>query len=188
MHKSRKSVPVIVETPKGARSKLTFDYTLGMLRLTKVLPAGFAFPFNFGSIPGTRAEDGDPLDILLVMDEQVPAGTLVEARPIGVLEAEQTEEDVSTRNDRLVGVACESTEHRSLSSARDFDPKIRKQFEEFFEAYNAETGKEFHGIGWFGPKRAWSLIERARKKARLSEKRNRPPKSFADYAAAARKG
>jgi inorganic pyrophosphatase len=188
MPKSPKSVPVIVETPKGARSKLAFDYELGMLRLTRVLPAGFAFPFNFGSIPGTRADDGDPLDILLLMDEQVPAGTLVEARPIGVLEAEQIEEDVATRNDRLVGVACESSEHRGLSSARDFDPASRKEFERFFEAYNAEDGKEFHGLGWFGPKRAWRLIQRARKKAQPPKTRSRSPQSFADYAAAARKG
>jgi inorganic pyrophosphatase len=163
---------------------MSFDFELGVLRLTKVLPAGFEFPFNFGSIPCTRADDGDPLDILLFMSDRVPPGSLVAARPIGVLEAEQTEKGKTERNDRLVGVAVESSEHRTLKSVRGIEPRTRRQFEQFFEAYNAASGKEFTPLGWFGPARAWKLIERARRRYR-PPKPARRPYSFDDYRSAA---
>jgi inorganic pyrophosphatase len=181
----KKSVPVIVETPQGCRNKLAFDFELGMLKLTKVLPAGFEFPFNFGSIPGTLAEDGDPLDILLFMDDPVPAGTLIAARPIGVLEAEQSEKGGKTeRNDRVVGVAVESG-GPTFRTVKDIEPEKRKEYEGFFEAYDAQTGKRFRGLGWFGPSRAWALIRQARKKYRPPAKSGSLPRTYKGFAAAA---
>ena len=82
---------VVIETPKGCRNKYGFDFELQNYRLKGVLPAGAAFPFDFGSIPGTRGDDGDPLDVLLLMDDPVFTGCLVEARVLGVIEAEQTQ-------------------------------------------------------------------------------------------------
>lgn len=181
--KNREAVPVLIEAPEGTRSKMSFDFELGLLRLTKVLPAGFEFPFNFGSIPCTLADDGDPLDILLFMSDQVPPGSLVAARPIGVLEAEEVEDGDVERNDRIVGVALESTEHRRLTSATAIDPKIRQQFERFFVDYNAPR-KEFRPLGWRGPRRAGKLIETARRRYR-PEKPRKKPLSFADYLEAA---
>ncbi len=70
-----RAIPVLIEAPKGTRSKMSFDFEVGRLRLSKILPPGFEFPFNFGCIPCTHAEDGDPLDIALLMDEDVPAGS-----------------------------------------------------------------------------------------------------------------
>jgi inorganic pyrophosphatase len=186
----RRAVPVLIEAPQGTRSKLSYDYSLRMLTLTKVLPAGFEFPFNFGSIPCTLADDGDPLDVLLFMTDRVPAGSLVAARPIGVLEAEQSENGKGAgepeRNDRIVAVALEASEHQRLTSALAIDPKIRRQFEHFFVAYNAPK-KRFEPLGWHGPGRAWKLIERARRRYR-PEKVRRRPLSFADYLEAASKG
>ena len=184
MTKPPPAVPVLIEAPEGTRSKMSFDFELGLLRLTKVLPAGFTFPFNFGSIPCTRADDGDPLDILLFMSDEVPAGSLVAARPIGVLEAKEVEDGEVERNDRVVGVALESTEHQRLKSAKRIDPKIRKQFEHFFVAYNAPS-KEFRPLGWHGPSRAWTLIERARRKYR-PERAGRHRRTFSEYLEAAR--
>ena len=182
--KNREAVPVLIEAPEGTRSKMSFDFELGLLRLTKVLPAGFEFPFNFGSIPCTLADDGDPLDILLFMSDRVPPGSLVAARPIGVLEAEEVEDGDVERNDRLVGVALESTEHQRLASAKNIDSRIRKQFERFFVAYNSPA-KEFRPLGWYGPARAWRLIRRARRKFR-PEKTIRRSHSFSDYLESAR--
>jgi inorganic pyrophosphatase len=180
-----RAVPVLIEAPEGARSKLSYDFALGLLTLTKVLPAGFAFPFNFGSIPCTRADDGDPLDVLLFMTDRVPAGSLVAARPIGVLEAEQSRNGRGEpeRNDRIVAVALEASEHQRLTSALAIDPKIRRQFERFFVAYNAPK-KKFEPLGWHGPARAWRLIEKARRKYE-PEKPRKKPLSFADYLEAA---
>jgi inorganic pyrophosphatase len=177
-----KTIPVVVETPQGARSKVEYDYQIGCLKLTKVLPAGFTFPLNFGSIPGTLADDGDPLDILLFMTDPVPSGTLVEARPIGVMEAEQKEEDgKKERNDRLFGVAVHSTEHRHVGSVSDVEKQTRKELERFFQDYNEEEGKEFRCLGWFGPKRAWRLIDRGRRKFRPLKRAGRLPKSFPGF-------
>jgi inorganic pyrophosphatase len=182
--RKRKAIPVLIEAPQGARSKLSYDFALGVLTLTKVLPAGFEFPFNFGSIPCTLADDGDPLDVLLFMTDRVPAGSLVAARPVGVLEAEQSENGKETeRNDRIVAVALDSSEHRRLTSALAIDPETRREFEHFFVAYNAPK-KRFEPLGWHGPGSAWSLIERARRRYR-PERPRKKPLSFADYLEAA---
>src|SRR5262245_10817867 len=96
-------VHVIIEAPKGTRNKFKFDEELGLFRLSKVLPLGSSFPYDFGFIPSTRAEDGDPLDVLVLMDEPTFPGCLLTVRLLGALEAEQTEKGETIRNDRLVG-------------------------------------------------------------------------------------
>ena len=85
-------VLVVIETPKGSPNKLTFEPRYGTFVLKGVLPAGAVFPFDFGFVPSTRADDGDPLDVLVLMDAPVYPGCIVPSRLIGVIEAEQTEE------------------------------------------------------------------------------------------------
>src|SRR5918998_3541164 len=107
----------IIETPKGSRNKFDYDEDAGLFKLGGVLPAGSVFPFDFGFVPSTLGGDGDPLDVLLLMDEPAFPGCLVEARLVGVVEAEQTERDgETTRNDRLVAVAAESRAHSKVRS------------------------------------------------------------------------
>src|SRR4051812_16032600 len=83
-------INVILETPKGSRNKYAFDVGLGIFKLKKSLPAGAVFPFDFGFIPSTVGEDGDPLDVLMLMDEPAFPGCLVEGRLLGVMEVTQT--------------------------------------------------------------------------------------------------
>jgi inorganic pyrophosphatase len=97
-------VNVVVDTPQGSRNKYKFDEQHGQWRLSKVLPQGMRFPYDFGFIPSTRGEEGDPVDVLLLMDEPAFPGCVVPARLIGVLEAEQTEDSKTVRNDRFVAV------------------------------------------------------------------------------------
>ncbi len=100
-------VNVVIETPKGSRNKYAYDGELAVFTLGGVLPAGAVFPFDFGFVPSTLGEDGDPLDVLLLLDESVPPGCLVKARLIGAIEAKQTEPDgKQMRNDRLLAVAA----------------------------------------------------------------------------------
>src|ERR1044071_9848513 len=80
---------VVIDTPKGSRNKYAFDFKVNAYKLKTVLPHGSVFPFDFGSVPGTVAEDGEPLDVLVLMDESVFIGCLVETRLLGVIEAEQ---------------------------------------------------------------------------------------------------
>src|SRR5213076_3217998 len=114
---------VVIDTPKGCRSKFAFDLKRKAYVLRSVLPHGTVFPFDFGSIPGTVADDGDPLDALVLMDEPVFIGCLVETRLLGVIEAEQIEADKTERNDRLIAVAAESHTNGTLKSLQKLDSK-----------------------------------------------------------------
>jgi inorganic pyrophosphatase len=155
---------VVIETPKGCRNKYGFDFDLQSYRLKGVLPAGAVFPFDFGSIPGTIGDDGDPLDVLLLMDEPVFTGCLVEARVLGVIEADQTEKGKTERNDRLIAVAAHSHTHASLKSLSKLEPKLLDEIEHFFVSYNAARGKKFKPISRKGPRAAKRLIEAHRKR------------------------
>ena len=87
---------VVIETPKGSRNKYNYDENLGLFKLGGVLPSGASFPFDFGFVPSTLGGDGDPLDVLVLMDESAFTGCLVRVRLVGVVEAEQTERDGET--------------------------------------------------------------------------------------------
>ena len=152
---------VIVETPKGHRNKLKYDEKRRLFRLAKVLPAGAVFPFDFGFVPSTKGGDGDPLDVLLLMDEPVTPGCLVFARLVGVIEAEQTEGGKTKRNDRLIAVAIESTTHTGVESLDDVGEPLLEQIEHFFASYHAIEGHTFEPIGRHGPDRAEKLVREA---------------------------
>lgn len=83
------TIQVIIETPKGSRNKFSFDSKQKVFELKKVLPAGMAFPYDFGFIPSTQAEDGDGTDVLVLMDEPAFPGCLLKCRVIGVIEGEE---------------------------------------------------------------------------------------------------
>ena len=85
---------VVVETPLGATVKLKYDGAAGVFRAHKAVPIGFEFPFNFGFAPRTAAQDGDPLDVLLLSGHGIPVGAVVPGRIVSALEAEQIEEKV----------------------------------------------------------------------------------------------
>jgi inorganic pyrophosphatase len=155
---------VVIDTPKGCRNKYAFDFDINAYKLKTVLPKGAVFPFDFGSIPGTVADDGDPLDVLLLMDEPAFVGCFVEARLLGVIEAEQRENGKSERNDRLVAVAAKSHTHGSLRSLTNVDPKLIEEIEHFFISYNDARGKKFKPKGRKGPAVARRLVKKQTKK------------------------
>ena len=99
----RDAINVIIETPKAQPSKFKYDPEHGIFRLEKLLPLGTVFPFDFGFLPSTLGEDGDPLDILVLMDAPAHVGCLIEVRIIGIINAEQTEDGKTESNDRLLG-------------------------------------------------------------------------------------
>jgi inorganic pyrophosphatase len=154
-------VMVVIETPKGSPNKLTFEPRYGTFVLKGVLPAGAVFPFDFGFVPSTRAEDGDPLDVLVLMDAPVFPGCLVPSRLVGVIEAEQTEDGKTERNDRLLAVAANSAAHRSIHELRDLSADLVAQIEHFFVSYNEMKGKRFQVKGQAGKKRALTLVTAA---------------------------
>ena len=150
---------VIIETPKGSRNKFDYDAEMGLFALGGILPVGAVFPFDFGFVPSTRGEDGDPLDVLVLMDEPVFPGVLVRARLIGIIEAEQTEEDGDTmRNDRLIAVAESSRSHRDVRDLAALNENLVAEIEHFFVSYNTIKGKRFTPHGHFGPEHAETAV------------------------------
>lgn len=151
---------VIIESPKGSRNKFTYDPKRELFVLSKVLPAGAIFPFDMGFLPSTQGEDGDPLDMLVLMDDPAFPGCLIPSRLIGVIEAEQTERDGQTqRNDRLIAVSAQAHTHSSVQTLADLNDNFVTQIEHFFVSYNQIAGKAFKPTGRFGPERAQRLID-----------------------------
>jgi len=152
---------VVIDTPKGCRNKYAFDFNVNGYVLKTVMPKGILFPFDFGSIPGTLGQDGDPLDALVLMDEPAFCGCLVQSRLVGVIEAIQKKKNRKTeRNDRLIAVAAGSHTHSAIKSVKDLDPNLLKEIEHFFVSYNQVHGKKFKPIGRYGPKRAKRIVEK----------------------------
>jgi len=154
----------IIDTPKGSRNKFKYDEKAQVFKLGGPLPLGAVFPFDFGYIPSTRADDGDPLDVLILMDEPAFPGCLVQAKLIGVLEAEQTEAGTTTRNDRLIAVAAKSRNHSDIRFLGDLNSNLMHEIERFFIAYNETKGKRFEILGRYGPDRATTLVRNGMKK------------------------
>src|SRR5215475_6805686 len=151
-------VRVVIDTPKGSRNKYKYDEPLGLYRLSKVLPLGLTFPYDFGCIPSTRAEDGDPLDVLLLGEEGLFPGCLVTVRLVGVLQAEEREHGKTFRNDRLIGAIETPVNRPAIQTFADLPPERLDEIEYFFMAYNHLEGRHFKPIGRHGPARAEQLL------------------------------
>lgn len=167
-------INAIIDTPKLSRNKFKYDESLRLFKLSGVLPLGTYFPFDFGYIPSTLGDDGDPLDVLVLMDEPAFTGCLVQTKLIGVIEAEQTEKGKTARNDRLIGVASESHNHTQIRFLGDLNSNVLHEIEQFFVSYNETKGKEFKVLDRAGPERARALIEKGMrdfKKLRTRERK-----------------
>src|SRR5947209_18005210 len=119
----------IIETPKGRRNKFDYDPEYGLFSLGGLLAEGLAFPFDFGFIPSTAGDDGDPLDVMVLMDEPAHVGCLLDVRIIGVIEATQIEDGKQTINNRLVGVAYHSYSHQDLTNIDQVQTDLLDQVE-----------------------------------------------------------
>jgi inorganic pyrophosphatase len=156
---------IVVETPQGSRNKYKYDAKCRVFKIHSVLPLGAVFPYDFGFLPSTLGEDGDPLDILVLMEEPAPGGYLVPARLLGVIEAEQTEKDGTTeRNDRLIAVSNESHRYQHARALSDLTKGVLKEIEHFFVSYNEMEGKKFKPLGCHGPERARKLVKEGAKR------------------------
>ena len=164
------SVNTIIETPKGSAIKYAYSHQSGLFRAKRTLPRGMAFPFNFGFVPSTLAEDGDPLDILIVSEEPFVCGCLVKVRLLAVIVAEQTEGGKMVRNDRIVATAIDEETPPEFVSLLLDDARIR-QIVFFFASYNRINGKDFKSLRTGDAKDAEKLIHEAVKRLQNSAKK-----------------
>ena len=163
-------INVVVETSRDSRTKLTYDPEREAFVVKKVLPQGMSFPFDFGFIPSTKGGDGDPLDVLVLMEEAMPPGTIGPSRLIGVIEAVQTEDGESETNDRLIAVAEAHEIFSDVKQLSDLPDSIVTQIEQFFVNYNEQTGKIFEPKGRHGKQRATNILTQGRRKYQRSRK------------------
>ncbi len=152
---------VVVDTPRGRAVKFKYDEESRAFTIARFLPAGLVFPFDFGFVPGTRADDGDALDVVLLMEEASFPGCVVPARLLGILEGRQKKEGRTVRDDRLIAVASKSLAHRGVRALRDLGDERLVGIERFFAASNEEEGRGFRSLGFFGVERARAALSRS---------------------------
>ncbi|MBS1148841.1 MAG: Inorganic diphosphatase [Myxococcaceae bacterium] len=154
---------VMVETPRGAQLKLKYDPEQKAMTLSRPLPMGCVYPFDFGFVPGTKADDGDPLDALVYWDLPAVPGLLLECRPLGVVELTQhsKKKNARERNDRLIAVPIKAERQKDLSHVHDLSPRVRAEIEQFFISSVYFSTKAPKIIGWRGPAEALKILARA---------------------------
>lgn len=161
LNKRKRECKAIIETPKGRRNKFKYNPASGLFSLSHLLPQGFSFPFDFGFIPSTVAEDGDALDVMVLMDEPAHVGCLLDVRLVGVIEAVQTENGKKSKNDRLIAVAVQSFDYGEVKAISQLKDSLVEQVKEFLALYNKNSGKQDEVKGVAGPARAIELLEAA---------------------------
>ena len=121
---------VVIETPKGSRNKFAFNPDEHIFEL-KVLPSGMAFPYDFGFDPSTKADDGDPIDVLVLMDESAFPGCALTCRPIGVIEGEQGTKKKKERNDRIIAIEQDAHSWTDIKTIDDLGKEFEQELEDF---------------------------------------------------------
>ena len=158
--KSPEVVNVVIEIPKGSHNKYEFDEKLGVIKLDRVLYSPFHYPLDYGFIPQTRSEDGDHLDALVIGSEPVPVGTLVEARPIGMMNMI----DSGDPDAKILCVQAKIPRFDSIKSLADIEkwqPHLLKEVAHFFERYKDLQGKKVEIQGWADLAAAQAEIKKA---------------------------
>jgi inorganic pyrophosphatase len=150
---------VVIETPKGSRNKFAFNSKEHIYELKKVLPAGMTFPYDFGFVPSTKADDGDPVDVLVLMDEPAFAGCILTCRLIGVIEGEQGDKKKKERNDRIVAVEKDAHSWADIKTIDDLGKQFCRELEEFFVNYHRLSGEQYRVLGTKGPGQARRLVK-----------------------------
>jgi inorganic pyrophosphatase len=159
---------VVVESPRGSGVKFKFDVDLGVMSVSRPLPAGLTYPYDWGFVPSTRAPDGDPLDVVVMWDASSYPGVAIPCRALGVLQVEQRnrESGARERNDRVAALPVKAPRSDSIRSIADVPERARRELEQFFLAAVVFEGKDLKILGWAGPADAMALVRASGKKVK----------------------
>src|ERR1700733_9935259 len=152
-------IQVVIETPKGSRNKYAFDPEQRIFALKKVLPAGMTFPYDFGFVPSTKAEDGDPTDVLVLMDEPAFPGCLLKCRIIGVIEGQQGNKQECERNDRIIALEEANHSYAHIRHVKELGKQFVRELEDFFVNYHQQDGQKYRVLDVKGPSEAQRRIQ-----------------------------
>jgi inorganic pyrophosphatase len=156
-------VYVVVETPRGSAAKLEYEPDLQLFTLSKSLILGLTYPYDWGFIPSTKADDGDPVDVLIIHDAATYPGLVLRCKPVGILEIEQTKKGKKERNDRIFVVPDRSPFEADLTDIRNLPKRAVNELEQFFKATDVLEDKSLRFLGWKGPSRAMETIKKCAK-------------------------
>jgi inorganic pyrophosphatase len=153
-------ITIIIESPKGSGHKYDYEPELKRFKLKKILPAGLVFPFDFGFIPNTKGEDGDPLDVIVMSEITGFPGCAMDCRIIGAIKVNQTERDGATmRNDRYFAVPVVSQLFSEVRSIHHLPEATLNQIEHFFKNYNDQAGKKLEVTERIDAEEAYAMIK-----------------------------
>lgn len=153
-------VRMIVEIPKGSANKIEYDGKLGLFRLDRSLYSPMHYPGDYGFIPGTLAEDGDPLDVLTLVSEPSFTGCLIEVRPVGVLNMVDRDE----ADQKIIAVPTRNPRYDQIHTMDQVFPHVRRELEHFFSIYKELEGRVATTQGWGGPREARRTILESRER------------------------
>jgi inorganic pyrophosphatase len=166
--RKQRAVDVVIEIPRGSRSKYEFDEKIGRLRMKRVLSLSVVYPTDYGFIHDTLAEDGDPLDVLLLAYEPAVPGSVQQARPIGVLDMV----DQKGRDAKVLMVPARDARFDGVGRLADLGEHWKLEITAFFNTYKMLDGDNPAIKGWRGPAAAWQEI-RAAQQAFKKKKKSR---------------
>ena len=152
---SRELVEVTVEIPSGSRNKYEFDHARGRFVLDRTLYSSVHYPCDYGFIEDSLADDGDPLDVLVVIGEPTFPGCVVRARPIGVLDMA----DEKGHDYKILAVAHDDPRWEGASALEDVSPHLLREIENFFQTYKTLENRPTDVKGWLGLDDAWQIID-----------------------------
>jgi inorganic pyrophosphatase len=152
-------VNAVVEIPKGSRNKYEYDLDLGVFRLDRVLYSSMHYPEAYGFIPSTLYEDGDPVDVLIVIDQPLQTGIMIEVCPIGILKMQ----DEKGTDDKVISVANGDPTYSTIREVSALPHHTLVEIEHFFTSYKELEGKHVKSFGWHGAPEARRAIVRASK-------------------------
>jgi len=165
---------VVVECPRGATVKLKYDPQLQAMAVSRSLPLGLAYPFDWGFIPGTKAPDGDSLDALALHDASTYPGVVLPCRPIGVVQLEQeANRGGRQRNDRIIAIPLWHDRMGDLARATELPERLRLEIEQFFLSTTFFTAKDPVLLGWKNSRAARLLIQATSKEYTSQHKKRR---------------
>ncbi len=163
---SDENVNVIVEIPKGSRNKYEYDEDLGIIALDRTLHSSVHYPTDYGFVPGTRGADGEPLDALVMVDQSTFPGCLVEARVVGVLTIQSSDDP---QEQKLLGVPVREPRFAEYDDVSDVPEHLLKEIEHFFEVFKDLEGSDIGTLGWEGAQEAQRLLDEAIRQGEESE-------------------
>jgi inorganic pyrophosphatase len=152
------SVRMIVEIPKGSTNKYEYDVALGIFRLDRTLYSPIHYPGDYGFIPGTMAEDGDPIDVMSLVEEPSFPGCMIEVRPVGVLNMV----DKAAIDVKIVAVPVRNPRYDQVRRIDEVPPHVLKEIEHFFSIYKELENKTVRIEGWQGLEVAHQTIAKSR--------------------------